>query len=68
MEAIIERLLASDEPSIRYKIRTGVLAEDGHSPAIMALREDIRTAPGVAALLAARTANGTIAGGVYQKW
>lgn len=68
MESIIERLLASDEPSIRYMIRTGVLGEDVHSSAIKALQEDICVSPRVKALLADRTAEGVIPGGVYAKW
>ncbi|MHB9023890.1 MAG: hypothetical protein ACYC7E_06890 [Armatimonadota bacterium] len=68
MEPIIARLLASAEPSIRYKTRVGVLGEASDSPAIQALREEIRTSPRVAALLAARIAEGTITGGIYKKW
>jgi len=68
MEAINERLLASDEPSIRYKIRTGVLGEDAASPAMRALQEEISTSPRVTTLLAERATDGTIPGGVYRKW
>jgi len=68
MEPIIERLLVSDEPSIWFKICTGVLGEQDHSPGIEALREEIRTSARVTELLAGRSADGTIAGGIYRKW
>jgi hypothetical protein len=68
IEPIIEQLLASDEPSIRYKVRAGVLGEDPASPALQVLREEVRTSPRVMKLLAERRDNGTIPGSVYQKW
>ena len=68
MEPIIEQLLTSDEPSIRYKVRVGVLGEDPESSGMRALREEIRTSPRVTALLSGRTAAGIIPGGVYSKW
>lgn len=68
MASIIEQLLASEEPSIRYRIRNGVLGEDASSPSLQALGKEIATSPRVAALLSVRTADGTIPGRVYQKW
>ena len=68
MQAIVDQLLASDEPSIRYKMRTGLLGEDPQSPAIRALREEIRISPRVADLLSERSSKGTIPGGVYTGW
>jgi len=68
MDQIIQQLLASDEPSIRYKVYTGVLSEDPESPGMRALREEIRTSPRVEKLLSGRTAEGIIPGGVYSKW
>jgi len=68
MEPIIQQLLASDEPSIRLKVRAGVLGEDSQSPGMRALREEIRTSPRVEQLLSGRTAAGIISGGVYSKW
>jgi len=63
MEPVIQQLLASDEPSIRYKVRVGVLGEDPQSPAMQALREEIRASPRVTALLATAASHG-----IYQKW
>ncbi|OPZ87859.1 MAG: hypothetical protein BWY76_00251 [bacterium ADurb.Bin429] len=65
---IIDLLLASDEPSIRFKVRTRLLGEDPDAPGIQALREEIRTSPRVVRLLSERRDNGTIPGGVYRKW
>jgi hypothetical protein len=65
---ILSRLLESDEPSIRYTVRSRVLGADPASPEMVALREEIRTSPRVAALLAERDAAGRIPGGAYAKW
>ena len=49
---VIDTLLHSDEPSIRWKVLVGVLGEDPHSTKIRELREEIRVSPRVKALLA----------------
>ena len=49
---IVEALLASPEPSIRWKVRTRVLDEAPDSPSIVALREEIRGSERVRRLLA----------------
>ncbi len=54
MLPIVEKLLASEKPSIRYKIRVNVLGEDNQSPAIRKLREEIRKSPVAQALLSER--------------
>jgi hypothetical protein len=64
--AIVEALLASDEPSIRWKIRTRVLGEEPDSAGIGALREEIRGSERVRRLLAPCLA--TDRPGVYAKW
>ena len=68
--AQLDRLLASAEPSIRYKIRVGVLGESESSRNIRSLRREIRASPRVAALLAGRASDGRLLRGrhVYQKW
>jgi hypothetical protein len=68
--AIVDALLASDEPSIRWKVRTGVLGEDAGSKPVRALREAIRRSPRVRALTARRDSKGRITSrvGVYDKW
>ena len=66
----VDGLLASSEPSVRYKVRVGVLGESESSRSIRALRREIRTSPRVGALLAGRAADGRLLRGlgVYQKW
>ncbi|GAA0961143.1 hypothetical protein [Virgisporangium aurantiacum] len=57
--SIVEKLLASDEPSVRWKVRTHVLGEDDDPD----LREEIRRSDRVRRLLApCGSAN------VYAKW
>jgi hypothetical protein len=68
MQEIIERLLRSDEPAIRYKVRVNVLGEDPEALAVKRLRGRIRRSPRVQGLLSERRADGTIAHSVYSKW
>jgi hypothetical protein len=48
---VIERLLESAEPSIRYKVRVGVLDDNENSSSIRKLRNEIRESPRARALL-----------------
>jgi hypothetical protein len=65
----LDALLESPEPSIRYKLRVGVLNEAPDSPGIRALREEVRESPRVRALLAGRDDSGRWPGrSVYKKW
>lgn len=64
----IDSLLRSEEPSIRWKMLTGVLGEDPDSPKIKDLREQIRTSARVAALLAGRNHQFTSEANVYAKY
>src|SRR5215212_3942195 len=66
----VDRLLASPEPSLRYKVRVGVLGESDSSRQIRALQREIRQCPRVAALLAGRSADGRLLRGrhPYAKW
>jgi hypothetical protein len=48
---VVDRLLKSDEPSIRFKTRVHVLGEDESSTAIKKLRNDIRESLRVRSLL-----------------
>lgn len=70
MESIIKRLLESDEPSVRYKVRVGVLGEDNDTPAVKALRREIKDSPRVQRLLSKRRPDGCLepVHHVYQKW
>ncbi len=67
---VIDHLLTSEEPAIRYKIRVHVLDEDPQSQAIRTLQRQIRQSPRAAALLANRQEDGRLApvNNVYSKW
>ena len=67
---IVDELLRSPEPSIRWKVRTRVLGEAEDAPAIRRLRREIRRSPRVEALLAHRDADGRMSTPrrVYAKW
>jgi hypothetical protein len=62
VRTIVDALVASDEPSVRWKVRTGVLDEDPDSRAIIRLRDEIRRSPRVRSLLQ------HVAGSSYRKW
>lgn len=70
MEPVIERLLGSDEPSIQYKARVGVLGEEPGSKSIKALQSAIKRSPRVASLLLNRRTDGLIepVQDAYSKW
>jgi len=63
---MLDLLLASPEPSIRWKVRTQVLDEDPDSAGIVALREEIRDSERVRRLLAPFSSPGRP--GAYAKW
>lgn len=68
--AVIDRLLQSDEPSIRFKTRAHVLGEALRSPPIRRLQKEIRESPRVQKLLSGRDHSGRLVHGrsVYDKW
>lgn len=68
MNAAIERLLASGEPSVRFKVRVDVLGEPVESRGIRALMREIRTSSRVRALLSDRAPDRTIPFHPYAKW
>lgn len=63
--SIAKRLLASDEPSVRWKVRVGVLGEDPGSAPIRRLQSEIRRSPRVRALIEGHAA---VNAGTYSKW
>src|SRR5512143_3118512 len=67
---LIDHLAKSDEPSVRWKVRVGVLDEDPDSRSIKRLQKEIRDSARVRALLARRDADGRIhtRRDVYDKW
>ena len=68
--SVIDRLLTSDEPSIRWKTRVHVLGESETSRPVRALQKEIRHSSRVNALLSARDSAGRLVHGrdVYDKW
>jgi hypothetical protein len=69
MSDIIDTLLASSEPTIRYKTRVHLLGEAPTSPDLVELREEIRRSERVRQLLSERDAGGTIPHHPYaRKW
>ena len=58
--SVVQDLLCSTDPSIRYLTRTGLLGEDPSSPELAALREEVRTSARVEALLAASSPDGRL--------
>ena len=69
-EPLIRSLLASENPSIRWKVRVGALGEDPSSRGIRALQDEIRGSPLVRALLSRRDRAGEIHAkrDPYDKW
>jgi hypothetical protein len=63
--SIVDVLLASDEPSVRWKVRVHALGEDPDSRAIRRLQGQVRRAPRTRALIDGRAANPC---GSYTKW
>jgi hypothetical protein len=63
---IVDMLLASAEPSIRWKVRTQVLDEAPDSAGIVRLRNEVRSSERVQRLLAPCFSAGRP--GVYAKW
>jgi hypothetical protein len=64
----VDQLLASDEPSIRYKTRIKVLGCDSVSRDAFGWRQEVRESRRVQALLSERERDGTIGLRPYSKW
>lgn len=69
-EPLVRKLLGSESPSVRWKIRVGVLDEDPGSRGIRRLQAEIRRSPLVQALLSRRDRAGEIhtRRDPYDKW
>ena len=68
--SVIEALLSSEEPSIRWKTRVHILGEERGSRRVQALEEEVRRSARIRALLARRSQLGRpgTARSVYYKW
>lgn len=70
MKFTTQQLLASNEPSVRYKVLVGVLGADPQGAEMKALQGEIKTSPRVKQLLSRRNEDGLIepVNHVYSKW
>jgi hypothetical protein len=69
-DELVNQLRKSDNPSVRWKLRVGVLGDDPTSRSMRQLQSEIRDGPIARALLARRGADGCIRTrrDVYDKW
>jgi hypothetical protein len=65
---VINRLLNSAEPSVRFKVRVNVLGEELNSAAVRQLQQEIKTSARVQTLLSERDEDGRIPHHAYSKW
>jgi hypothetical protein len=66
--SVIDALLKSEEPSVRWKVLTRVVGEDAEARKVRDLREEIRTSPRARALIAGRDRKLIRGEQVYAKW
>ena len=66
--SLIDALLKSDEPSVRWKALVRVAGEDPESRKVRELREQIRTSPRATALIAGRDKRFIREAHVYASW
>jgi hypothetical protein len=65
---IIDQLLKSNEPSVRWKVRVNVLGEKRESAGIRKLEAEIKDSPRVKALLQKMDKRGRMNMNIYAKW
>lgn len=68
MDSVINKLLDTDEPSVRYKVMVHVLGHDAETAECQQLRQEIKTSPRVQKLLAECDVAGDAPPGPYRKW
>ncbi len=68
MDSAIDKLLESDEPSVRFKVLVNVLGKETDSAEIVSLQEEIKESPRVKKLLSERDEGGRIPFHPYKKW
>jgi hypothetical protein len=68
MTGTIERLLASNDPAIVYKARTGVLGQGEDDPEVQAVRQQVPDSPVVRKLLSGVRSAEFERLGAYTKW
>lgn len=65
---LVDQLLDSAEPSVRWKTRVNILGEDRNSAPIQKLQKEIVASPRVTALLSRVDKQGRLNASVYAKW
>jgi len=68
VRTIIEKLINSPEPSVRYRIARDVLDKDPQSAEMLAMQEEIRNSDRVKQLLSEKQPDGTLPHHAYFKW
>ncbi|MFZ0543817.1 MAG: hypothetical protein WAM60_00165 [Candidatus Promineifilaceae bacterium] len=68
MDKVIEKLLDSDEPAIRYKVMVNVLGCDPDSAECRQLRQEIKASPRAEKLLSGWEWRSHMSPGPYRKW
>jgi len=68
MKDIIDKLLNSDEPSVRFKVLVNVLGRKPELTEIKKLQREIKSSPRVKLLLSERGKDGKIPVNPYKKW
>lgn len=68
MKNVADKLVHSDEPSVRWQVLARVLERDPRSTELTNLRAEIKTCPRVTKLLSERDAAGKIPLHPYAKW
>ncbi len=68
MQAMIDRLLGSEDPCVRYKARVNVLGEDRESESIRQLQSEVKRSARVTSLLSERTPDGKLPYDPYAQW
>ncbi len=68
MDTITQKLLASKEPSIRYKTLVNILGEPRDSKKVASASLEVKNSPLIKTLLSEKPKNGHIPRGAYDKW
>ncbi|HBY98291.1 MAG TPA: hypothetical protein DEP84_30835 [Chloroflexi bacterium] len=68
MSRIVDDLLNSAEPSVRFKVMVNVLGRDPESAQLKRLQQEIKTSPRVKTLLSEGDEEGNIPSHPYAKW
>jgi len=68
MDTVVDSLLNSQDPAVRYKVTVNVLGHDPGEAAVRQLRQEIKASPQALALLAQVDPPSNMPPGPYRKW